>query len=162
MARIDFNVEATDAVTLNGPQALIERDWMSPYVWKGKDGLYQMMVRAVPKPGVTGDTGTIWHATSKDGLAFTATAEPVIRPGPGPDDISGCEDPTVIERPDGTFVVYYTGVDASRAHGEMLYAEGPSMEALVKKGVAIASTPTQGNVKEATVDRTKAGAWRQF
>nr|WP_243843350.1 glycosidase [Sphingomonas vulcanisoli] len=120
------------------------------------------MVRAVPKPGAKGDSGTIWYATSNDGLSFTATAKPVIVPGPGPEDISGCEDPTVVERSDGTYVVYYTGVDASRSHGEMLYAEGPSMGKLVKKGVAIPSTPTEGNVKEATVDRTKAGAWRLF
>ena len=48
------------------------RDLMSPYVWKARDGTYQMLVRAVPKKGESGDTGTIWHATSKDGIAFAA------------------------------------------------------------------------------------------
>jgi hypothetical protein len=67
-----------------------------------------------------------------------------------------------VERADGSILIYYTGVDASHAHGEMLYATGPTVDALVKQGVAMASTPTEGNVKEATVDRTKAGGWRMF
>ena len=159
---VDFNVETIEAVSLSGPPEVSARDLISPYVWIGADGRFQMMVRAVPKPGETGDTGTIWHATSDDGIAFVAASTPAIVPGPGPDDIGGCEDPTVVERPDGSYIVYYTGVDASRSHGEMLYAEGPSMAALVKRGVAMASSPTEGNVKEATVDRTAAGRWRMF
>jgi len=121
-----------------------------------------MLVRAVPKMGDEADTGTIWHATSEDGLIFTAADEPAIAPGPDPEDQGGCEDPTVVELPDGGYVVYYTGVTGDGRHGEMLYAVGPSMDKLEKKGVAMASTPSEGNVKEATVDRTKAGAWRLF
>jgi predicted GH43/DUF377 family glycosyl hydrolase len=163
MAQLDFNVEKIEAVVLHGPDAVTQRDLMSPYVWKtrGKEE-YQMMVRAVPKMGDEGDTGTIWYATSEDGISFTATDKPVITPGPGPEDAGGCEDPTVVELPDGGYVVYYTGVDASGSHGEMLYACGPSIDRLEKKGVAMASTPSQGNVKEATVDRTRNGGWRMF
>ena len=163
MARIDFNVEGIAPVSVTGPEALNARDLMSPYVWRTKDGRYQMLVRAVPKKGQTGDTGEIWHAVSDGGLAFIATSDhPVIAPGPGPEDIGGCEDPTVVECEDGSFLVYYTGVDASRQHGEMLYAVGDTIGTLVKKGVAMASTPSEGNVKEATVDRTKGGGWRLF
>jgi len=163
MAQLDFNVEAIQPVVLHGPDAITQRDLMSPYVWKTKDrDEYQMMVRAVPKMDDEGDTGTIWYATSPDGLVFTTTDKPVIAPGPGPEDAGGCEDPTVVELPDGGYVVYYTGVSADRGHGEMLYACGPSIDRLEKKGVAIPSTPSQGNVKEATVDRTKAGGWRLF
>jgi len=162
MAELDFNVEAFNPVVLHGPDAVTQRDLMSPYVWKAKDGRYQMLVRAVPKMGDEADTGTIWHATSEDGLTFTAVDKPAIAPGPGPEDIGGCEDPTVIELPDGSYVVYYTGVTADRSHGEMLWAAGPEIDKLEKKGVAMASTPSEGNVKEATVDRTKAGAWRLF
>ena len=163
MAQLDFNVEKIEPVVLHGPDAITQRDLMSPYVWRTKDGDdYQMMVRAVPKMGDESDTGTIWYATSKDGLTFTATDQPVIKPGPGPDDAGGCEDPTVIELPDGGYVVYYTGVTADGSHGEMLYASGPSIDRLAKKGVAMPSTPSQGNVKEATVDRTKQGGWRLF
>jgi predicted GH43/DUF377 family glycosyl hydrolase len=59
-------------------------------------------------------------------------------------------------------VIYYTGVDATRSHGEMLYATGPSIDRLEKQGVAMQNTPSQGNIKEATVDRTKSGGWRMF
>lgn len=163
MAEVDFNVETIEPVIVHGPDAITQRDLMSPYVWKGPSGHdYRMMVRAVPRMGETGDTGTIWYAKSDDGLTFTATAKPAIAPGPGPDDAGGCEDPTVVQLPDGGYVVYYTGVAADGRHGEMLYAAGPGIEHLKKKGVAMASTPSEGNVKEATVDRTKAGRWRLF
>lgn len=160
--RLDFNVEQIDSVAMVGNEAVSRRDLMSPYVWRTDEGLYAMLVRAVPRLGETGDTGTIWCATSTDGLRFTATDKPVLTPGPGPEDIGGCEDPTPVFQSDGSVVIYYTGLDATRTHGEMLYAVGPSIDRLEKKGVAMPHTPSQGNLKEATVDRTKAGGWRMF
>ena len=159
---IDFNVEQIDSITMGGPPDCARRDLMSPYVWRLDDGRFAMLVRAVPKPGETGDTGTIWYALSDDGLSFTAANAPVLTPGPGPDDIGGCEDPTPVIREDGSFVVYYTGVDETRAHGEMLFADGPSIGRLNKRGIAMPNTPTEGNIKEATVDRTTDGGWRMF
>jgi predicted GH43/DUF377 family glycosyl hydrolase len=159
---VDFNVEQIDPITMAGNETVAQRDLMSPYVWRTDGGVYAMLVRAVPRLGESGDTGTIWYATSKDGLRFTATDKPVLSPGPGPEDIGGCEDPTPVFCQDGSVVIYYTGVDATRTHGEMLYAVGPSIDALKKMGVAMQSTPSQGNLKEATVDRTKAGGWRMF
>jgi len=160
--QVDFNVEQLDPIAMMGNEAVSQRDLMSPYVWRADDGQFAMLVRAVPRAGESGDTGTIWYATSPDGLCFTATDTPVLSPGPGPDDIGGCEDPTPVFRKDGSVVIYYTGVDATRSHGEMLYAVGPSISALEKKGVAMPSTPTMGNIKEATVDRTERGSWRMF
>lgn len=159
---VDFNVRQIDAIEMTGHEVVSRRDLMSPYVWRTDDGKFAMLVRAVPHPGETGDTGTIWYATSEDGLRFTATDKPVLSPGPEPDDIGGCEDPTPVFLKDGSVVIYYTGVDASRSHGEMLYATGPSIDRLEKKGVAMPNTPTQGNIKEATVDRTRKGGWRMF
>lgn len=159
---VDFNVEQIDPLAMVGNEAVSRRDLMSPYVWRADDGSYAMLVRAVPRPGETGDTGTIWYATSTDGLRFTATDVPVLCPGPGPDDIGGCEDPTPVFNADGSVVIYYTGVDATRTHGEMFYATGPSISQLEKQGVAMQNTPSQGNIKEATVDRTKSGGWRMF
>jgi predicted GH43/DUF377 family glycosyl hydrolase len=159
---VDFNVEQIDPIAMVGNEAVSRRDLMSPYVWRLAAGSYAMLVRAVPRPGETGDTGTIWYATSTDGLRFTATDTPVLRPGPGPDDIGGCEDPTPVFREDGSVVIYYTGVDATRTHGEMLYAVGRSIDCLEKQGVAMQNTPSQGNIKEATVDRTTSGSWRMF
>lgn len=161
-AVVDFNVRQIDPIAMTGNAAVSSRDLMSPYVWRTDHGEFAMLVRAVPRPGETGDTGTIWYATSPDGLHYTATETPVLSPGPEPDDVGGCEDPTPVFRDDGSVVIYYTGVDESRSHGEMLYAVGPSIDRLEKKGVAMPNTPTQGNIKEATVDRTRAGGWRMF
>src|SRR3546814_14053161 len=58
------------------------------------------------------------------------------------------------------YVVYYTGVQADFARGNMLYATGQSLDALEKQGVALASSKTMGNTKEATVGRTADGHWR--
>ena len=160
--KIGFVVEQVDAVSMCGNALVSQRDLMSPYVWQDRPGHFGMLVRAVPRPGEEGDTGTIWYAASEDGLAFAATDRPVLAPGPGPDDIGGCEDPTPVFAADGQGVVYYTGVDASRTHGEMLYATGPSINALTKRGIAMPSAPSEGNLKEATVGRTASGGWRMF
>ena len=163
---VDFNVEQIDKITISGPPEVAARDLMSPYVWRRPDGKFAMLVRAVPRGdydhGAAGDTGTIWHAVSDDGLAFIVEGTPVLRPGPGQEDIGGCEDPTPVVRPDGSLVVYYTGVDATRAHAELLYATGATLDRLEKQGVAMLNSDSEGNIKEATVDRTKAGTWRMF
>ena len=158
----NFVVEQLDPVTMCGNALVSQRDLMSPYVWQEHPGHFGMLVRAVPRPGECGDTGTIWYAASADGLDFAATDNPVLAPGPGPDDVGGCEDPTPVFAADGSVVVYYTGVDATRTHGEMLYATGPSIDALTKRGIAMPGAPSEGNLKEATVDRTAAGGWRMF
>jgi beta-1,2-mannobiose phosphorylase / 1,2-beta-oligomannan phosphorylase len=160
--KVDFVIDQIDPVSMHGNAAVSQRDLMSPYVWQPEIGRFAMLVRAVPRLGEQGDTGTIWLATSDDGLAFSATEAPVLSPGPGPSDIGGCEDPTPAFAPDGRVVVYYTGVDATRSHGEMLYAVGPSIDRLEKRGIAMPSAPSEGNLKEATVDRTASGGWRMF
>jgi len=164
--RIDFTVERIEAVTVAGPEAVADRDLMSPYVWRRPDGKFAMLVRAVPRGdydhGAAGDTGTIWHALSDDGIVFRVEGGPTLSPGPGPEDIGGCEDPTPVVQPDQSLVVYYTGVDETRAHAELLYAVGPSLAQLEKRGVAMLNSQSEGNIKEATVDRTKSGEWRIF
>lgn len=158
----DFNVKRTEPVTLHGPPALAERDLMSPYVWRERDGRYGIAVRAVPKAGCdAADTGIIWAGWSPDGVVFEMAAAPALTPGPDEIDRGGVEDPTVIPM-EGGYAVYYTGVEADRAHGELLYADGPSMDALTKRGVALASTKSMGNTKEATVELMDDGRWRLF
>jgi predicted GH43/DUF377 family glycosyl hydrolase len=159
--RLDFNVEALEDVTLQGPDALMARDLMSPYVWEEPDGRLGIMVRAVTRPGETKtDTGVIWAGWSDDGRMFQMLDAPAIVPGPDEQDIGGVEDPTVLRRADGSYVVYYTGVAADMAHGEMFYAEGPAIDRLEKTGVALESTKSMGNTKEATVGQTADGHWR--
>ncbi len=161
--RLDFNVEALEDVTLQGPPALAERDLMSPYVWSEPDGRLGIMVRAVlPDGRPATDTGVIWAGWSDDGRNFRMLDQPSIVPGPEPHDIGGVEDPTVVRMPDGTYVVYYTAVVASMDHGELSYARGPTLDKLAKSGVVIASTKSMGNTKEATVGPTADGEWRLF
>lgn len=159
---LDFNVKRIEAVTIDGPPALMARDLMSPYVWREPNGRWGLMVRAVVRPGEPlTDTGQIWAGWSDDGVRFTMLGGPSISPGPGDHDAGGVEDPTLVRRDDG-YVVYYSGVLADHAHGELSYATGPSLDRLTKSGVALASSKSEGNTKEATVDRTEDGRWRLF
>lgn len=165
--QLDFNVKRIEAITLDGPPALAERDLMSPYIWRepaggSNGGRWGIMVRAVVKAGAAfTDTGVIWAGWSEDGVRFTMLDTPSIVPGPGEHDAGGVEDPTVVRTADG-YVVYYSGVLADHAHGELSYAAGPSLDRLTKSGVALASSKSEGNTKEATVDRTPDGRWRLF
>jgi predicted GH43/DUF377 family glycosyl hydrolase len=157
-----FEVVAIDRVAISGPDRLLEQDLMSPFGWHAPDGGLAVLLRAVPRPLNPGDvTGRIWHGRcDKAGLVFKMDEQPLIEPGPGPLDIRGCEDPTVV--PTGQdCVVYYTGLDKN-GDGQMLYAEGPNVRTLQKKGVALASSKTERNTKEASVDRTSDGKWRLF
>ena len=160
---VDFNIEAIEPVTLHGPPALLERDLMSPYVWLEPDGRRGIMVRAVPSATMTKtDTGVIWAGWSQDGSAFQMDDAPCIVPGPEPVDIGGVEDPTVVRNADGSYAVLYTAVNADMAHGELSSAKGPDLHSLVKSGVALASSESEGNTKEATVAEAPDGTWRLF
>ena len=161
--QLDFTVEAIEELGITGPDAVIARDYMSPFVWRDADGRYGMMLRAVPKLGEKMvDTGQIWAGWSKDGKTFRMLDKPSIVPGPEDNDAGGVEDPTVVQMKDGSLVVYYTGVLADMAHGELSYASGPSVDKLAKSGVALHSTKTAGNTKEATVQQMDDGHWRLF
>lgn len=160
---VDFNVERLEQVTLEGPPGLTSRAYMSPYVWQTEGGSYEILMRARPRDDAPfKDTGAIWHGRSEDGVHFVMADQPAIAPGPDPIDVGGCEDPTPFCMADGSFVVYYTGVLGDFATGQMLYAAGPSIDRLEKRGVALASSKTKGNTKEATVMLTADGHWRLF
>lgn len=157
-----FAVEAIDPVILTGSEALEGTQQMSPYVWKRPAGGYSMVVRIVP-PVDSADavTGRIWYGECDgDGLRFAMDREPLIAPGPGPLDCRGCEDPTVVPVASGC-VVYYTGLDAN-GDACLLYAEGPDIRRLAKRGVAHVATATERHTKEATVERRAGGDWRLF
>jgi predicted GH43/DUF377 family glycosyl hydrolase len=159
--RANFNVERIEALRIEVGEALKERDWMSPFVWQ-EDGGFSMLARAVPRTlGDTGNTGMIHHGRSEDGVTFRMDDTPVIAPGPEALDIGGCEDPSVVKW-NNEYVIYYTGVDETRVSGQMLYASGPDLSHLTKRGVALASSKTEGNTKEATIERTADNHWRLF
>lgn len=159
---LDFNVEAIEELTLTGPATFMARDLMSPFVWREKDGRYGIMVRAVLREGAEiVDTGVIWGGWGTDGRSFTMLDAPSITPGPDERDAGGVEDPTVVICDEG-YAVYYTGVLADMAHGALCYASGPDIGQLTKSGIALASSKSEGNTKEATVERIPDGGWRLF
>ncbi|MGN8000821.1 SDR family NAD(P)-dependent oxidoreductase [Sphingomonas sp. 22176] len=110
-------------------------------------------LRAAGKPGHIVNISSIHSTAVRAGSADYCAAKA------GLDNLTRTM--AIVELPDGSYAVYYTGVDA-HADGDMLYATGPSRDRLEKRGVAMASAPSQGNVKEATVDRTEQGGWRLF
>ena len=157
-----FAVERTESVVLHGGGELTTRDQMSPYVWQYDSGVYGILVRGVPKGGIyTSDTGKVWYGESRDGLNFAMQDAPVLVPSPDGLDAGGCEDPTLLIE-DGRWLVYYTGVDAGHSCGQMLFAAGSGPNDLVKQGIALASSKTEGNTKEATINCTGDGGWRLF
>jgi predicted GH43/DUF377 family glycosyl hydrolase len=159
---LDFNVKRIEPVAVDGPPELTRRDLMSPYIWREADRRWGIMVRATIKPDEPmTDTGQIWAGWSDDGTHFKMLNAPSIVPGPGDHDAGGVEDPTVVRQADG-YVVYYSAVLADRAHGELSYATGPSLDRLVKSGVALASSKSEGNTKEATLVQAADTRWRLF
>lgn len=159
-AAIDFRVERIDDVAVFGPDALLRCDLMSPYVWQEPgDSGFHLLLRAVPADGASDrHSGCIWYGRSgSDGALFRMAEAPAIACGGEALDARGCEDPTVVRTADG-YVVLYTGVDADGV-GHMLYATGPDMASLSKRGIALRNSKTERNSKEAAVMRDGAG-WR--
>jgi beta-1,2-mannosidase len=79
-----------------------------------RNGKIHVLYRCEDNPRATlgGRTSRIGLAVSEDGIHFTKRSEPVLYPEPGADmewDYpGGCEDPRVVEAPDGTYVMTYT------------------------------------------------------
>ncbi|SFN81552.1 glycosidase [Sphingomonas sp. OK281] len=158
---LTYSVEHLDTVTLSAASVVDGMDLMSPFVWREGD-LYRIMVRGVPHPlGPHDPTGIIARGESRDGLAFTMDAGLAIVPGPGAEDLGGCEDPTVLTN-GHEYLVYYTGVDAARTQGCMILAAGRDLTALVKEDLVLKAPPGEGNIKEATLAQTSNGDWRLF
>ena len=158
---VTYTVEQLDVVTLTGGPLGEGYDLMSPFVWQ-EEAEYRIMVRGVPWPlGPKDPTGIIAGGSGKDGLTFAMEDKLAIVPGPGPDDLGGCEDPTVVVLPD-RYVVFYTGVDAARLQGSMILASGPDLGDLVKRQLVLKAPPGEGNIKEATLAQAPDGSWRLF
>ena len=158
---ITYAVERLDTVTISAASVIEGMDLMSPFVWQEGD-LYRIMVRGAPHPLEPRDpTGIIARGESRDGLTFIMDPGLAITPGPGAEDLGGCEDPTVLMA-GHEYLVYYTGVDKARTQGCMILAAGPDLTALVKEDLVLKAPPGEGNIKEATLAQTAAGDWRLF
>jgi predicted GH43/DUF377 family glycosyl hydrolase len=107
------------------------------------DGRVCLLVRAEDHVGRYAGTSRIGLATSADGVHFELEPEPVLSPGddqwqawewPG-----GCEDPRVVESPDGGYVCTYTAFDGKV--GSLFVATSPDLRRWTKHGPAFAKTP---------------------
>ena len=159
---MNFDVVRIEPVRLEGPPELLDKNLMSPFAWTvgdGDDGELRALVRAVPPDKQPGEqSGRLWYGEGDaGGPVFRMQDQPLITPGPGAEDAMGCEDPTVVQVDDG-YIVYYTGVEDGGA-GNLCCLKGESIESLEKQGVALKSTRTDKNTKEATILRND-DTWR--
>jgi predicted GH43/DUF377 family glycosyl hydrolase len=107
-----------------------------------RDDVVHLLVRAEDLVGSCDGTSRIGLATSADGVHFTLRAAPVLYPDrdswhalewPG-----GCEDPRVVERPEGGYVCCYSGFDGQRSH--LMVATSADLVEWEKHGPAFAGT----------------------
>jgi beta-1,2-mannosidase len=107
------------------------------------EGKVHLLVRAEDPVGRYGGTSRIGLATSADGVSFEVAPAPVLFPA---DDAwqawewpGGCEDPRLVESPDGGFVCLYTAFDGKV--GTLFVATSEDLRAWSKHGPAFAGTP---------------------
>jgi beta-1,2-mannosidase len=106
------------------------------------DGRIHLLLRAEDSVGRYAGTSRIGLATSVDGITFELESEPVIYPSNDPwqpwEWPGGCEDPRVVESPDGGFVCLYTAFDGKA--GTLFVATSDDMRRWTKHGPAFAGT----------------------
>ena len=124
---------------------------MSPAVTGNHDMLYRRVLQRsgdASKQSEYEDRSMIALATSSDGLEFTPQKEPALKPG-APHALRGVEDPTIVQH-EGEYIVFYTGWSGwDIGVASLLWARGPSLDALKPQGVAIEPSPPTRFVKEA-------------
>jgi predicted GH43/DUF377 family glycosyl hydrolase len=105
-----------------------------------RDGKVYMLFRAEDNPAAIlgGRTSRIGLAWSEDGIHFTKAPKPVLYPDKDAfselDYPGGCEDPRVVETPDGRYVMAYTSWNGKTAR--LSIAISPDLEHWEKKGPA--------------------------
>jgi predicted GH43/DUF377 family glycosyl hydrolase len=160
----DFQLEQVESVSYACSDELDGMYKLSPFVWREHDR-FELLLRVVNySENPAEKVARIHRGVSLDGVTFALGSRPVIPAGedvPGSYDSGGCEDPTVAYC-DGQYFVYYTGWNEHIKRGELLLAAGPTLDTLVKRGIALPSTPTEQNPKEAEIVRADDGTWRLF
>jgi predicted GH43/DUF377 family glycosyl hydrolase len=135
--------EVTFACPVRGePVAWAAKDVFNPGAVV-HDGRVHLLVRAEDAVGRYAGTSRLGLAVSDDGLAFDLEPEPVLFPA---DDAwqawewpGGCEDPRLVESPDGGYVCLYTAFDGK--HARLFVATSPDLRRWDKEGPAFAGTP---------------------
>lgn len=109
-----------------------------------KDGKVWLLYRAEDTVGMHFGTSRIGLAWSENGETFERHPEPVMYPDH--DDMEGyeweggCEDPRVVEHPDGGYVMTYTAFDGEIAR--LAVATSPDLWKWTKHGLAFADSPS--------------------
>jgi len=107
------------------------------------DGKVHLLVRAEDRVGPFAGTSRIGLAVSADGVHFSLQPEPVLLPDGGPwlawEWPGGCEDPRVVESPDGGYVCCYTAFDGKTS--SLMIATSDDLVRWEKRGPAFAATP---------------------
>ncbi|HEX3795519.1 MAG TPA: glycoside hydrolase family 130 protein [Acidimicrobiales bacterium] len=108
-----------------------------------RDGRVHLLIRGEDTVGPYSGTSRIGLATSEDGLHFEVEPEPVLYPFQDEwhpwDWPGGCEDPRVVESPEGGYVCAYTAFDGKTAC--LFVATSDDLRTWVKHGPAFAGTP---------------------
>ena len=140
-------LENTAAVSFTCPVAGQAIAWAAKDIFNPaavvQDGRVCLLVRAEDHVGRYAGTSRIGLATSADGRNFELDPEPVLAPGDDPWQAwewpGGCEDPRVVESPEGGFVCTYTAFDGKV--GALFVATSPDLRVWTKHGPAFAKTP---------------------
>ena len=107
------------------------------------DGKVCLLVRGEDAVGRYAGTSRIGLACSDDGIDFVLEPDPVLEPGDDRwqpwESEGGCEDPRVVESPDGGYVCTYTAFDGKVA--TLMVATSHDLRAWEKHGPAFEGTP---------------------
>ncbi len=108
-----------------------------------RDGKVHLLVRAEDRVGPFAGTSRVGLALSTDGVNFSLRPEPVLFPDVGRwlpwEWPGGCEDPRVVESPDGEYVCCYSAFDGKSSC--LMVATSDDLVHWEKHGPAFASTP---------------------
>ena len=124
----------------------------STVAWAGKDvfnpgavvrdGRVHLLIRGEDAVGRYSGTSRIGLAVSDDGIDFAVDPEPVLFPDDDPWQAwewpGGCEDPRVVESPDGGYVCTYSAFDGKAPC--LFVATSDDLRSWVKHGPAFAGT----------------------
>jgi predicted GH43/DUF377 family glycosyl hydrolase len=104
------------------------------------DGQVQLLYRAEDHEGRYAGTSRVGLATSSDGESFERETQPVLFPDcdewQSLEWEGGCEDPRVVQAPDGSFVLTYTAFNGAKAI--LCVATSPDLRSWRKHGPAFA------------------------
>jgi beta-1,2-mannosidase len=108
-----------------------------------RDGKVHLLVRAEDRVGPFAGTSRVGLAVSTDGVDFSLHPEPVLFPDGGRwlpwEWPGGCEDPRVVESPDGGYVCCYSAFDGKSSC--LMVATSDDLVHWEKHGPAFATTP---------------------